>query len=761
MERTDKFFALFIWLGVLIVFCTSSARCAVTIQNVVTADVTPSGFCVVWQTSDSANPGIEIFSDAAGTNEITHQLEITPFPLYGGNPEIITEYEHDEDMDALRNEAQTRGFMKIGIQGCYPATTYYYRISATDAGDETTFWPGSGLAAVTTATENAFVADSKQLLVTITDNQGTLDPEAWIITARSNEALTPVSTFVGDGAHFDQAYLNICHLFGINGYNWTPAGTQDILLSIMRPGADPLERVVSLDFSSNFFVSNIYQINLNISELADSDGDGLTDAEEEALGTDPHNPDTDGDGMPDGWEVVNSLNPLVKDAFADSDGDGFPNFREYMAGTNPQSDTDVPENIVVYVDDDNTSGIENGSMANPFNTIQEGVDFAGPGDTVSISSGIYHENIVIGKKINLIGDDPGQTIIDGGGASLPAVRCTNVQGVTIEGFYITNSPASGLRCENSTIILKRNLISGNQQHGVFIDTNSTLTANNDVIFGNGQDGIRLDGSSGTIYNNTIVSNTGAGISCGIGANIKIMNNIVTNNSGYGISCSNQSPPHIAYNNVYSNTSGNYSGCTAGEGNISSNPAFVDVVNHDYRLKDGSPCIDSGTSEGAPERDFKLRCRYDDPSVEPNTGGGQFNFFDMGAYEYFGSCRADLNKDDNYDEQDFTMFASQFGTTDCSAGCSADLDGDGDVDGYDFALFAEDVARIHCPAPQCEGDFDNDKDVDGLDLSVFSEDYNRTDCDQGETCEGDFNSDGKVDSCDLKVFSSDFGRNECP
>ena len=35
----------------------------------------------------------------------------------------------------------------------------------------------------------------------------------------------------------------------------------------------------------------------------DSDFDGLTDAEELKLGTDPHNPDTDGDGLPDGYEV--------------------------------------------------------------------------------------------------------------------------------------------------------------------------------------------------------------------------------------------------------------------------------------------------------------------------------------------------------------------------------------------------------------------------------------------------------------------------
>ncbi len=40
--------------------------------------------------------------------------------------------------------------------------------------------------------------------------------------------------------------------------------------------------------------------------LTDSDADGLTDAQEITLGTDPHNPDTDGDGLSDGFEVNSS-----------------------------------------------------------------------------------------------------------------------------------------------------------------------------------------------------------------------------------------------------------------------------------------------------------------------------------------------------------------------------------------------------------------------------------------------------------------------
>jgi|SRR5829696_1212544 len=83
----------------------------------------------------------------------------------------------------------------------------------------------------------------------------------------------------------------------------------------------------------------------------DADYDGLTDAQEIILGTDPNNPDTDGDGLADGNEVhgiachyngviVNSItNPLNPD----SDGDTLTDGQECLTlGTYPNAtDSDV------------------------------------------------------------------------------------------------------------------------------------------------------------------------------------------------------------------------------------------------------------------------------------------------------------------------------------------------------------------------------------------------------------------------------------
>jgi len=80
----------------------------------------------------------------------------------------------------------------------------------------------------------------------------------------------------------------------------------------------------------------------------DSDGDGLTDAEEYLAGTNPHSSDSDGDSMPDGWEVRNGLDPNnPADASANADGDALTNLQEYLGRTNPCLPQDYTRTYVI------------------------------------------------------------------------------------------------------------------------------------------------------------------------------------------------------------------------------------------------------------------------------------------------------------------------------------------------------------------------------------------------------------------------------
>lgn len=87
-----------------------------------------------------------------------------------------------------------------------------------------------------------------------------------------------------------------------------------------------------IDAGSNFFVSEYefdFDVYLRIAggtvdmgayeyqggSAEDTDGDGLSDAEEFQRGTDPDNPDSDSDGFDDGFEVGHGMDALVADAW--------------------------------------------------------------------------------------------------------------------------------------------------------------------------------------------------------------------------------------------------------------------------------------------------------------------------------------------------------------------------------------------------------------------------------------------------------------
>jgi len=189
-------------------------------------------------------------------------------------------------------------------------------------------------------------------------------------------------------------------------------------------------------------------------------------------------------------------------------------------------------------------------------------------DTIFVSPGMYFESISINKDIFLMGAGPDVTTI---------MAINSAQGaVQISG---SNVKVAGL-----TIGVHQNVI-GNI-HGIVIMNLDHHTIVNNVIIGNGRNvnGIDISSSWAPSYrtligNNVIRANRGWGIFLSSFPTaldqLTIANTIIVNNTDGGI----YGDPNVMsiYNDVYNNGSSgaqNYSRLTAGLGDISLNPLFI-------------------------------------------------------------------------------------------------------------------------------------------------------------------------------------------
>jgi hypothetical protein len=229
---------------------------------------------------------------------------------------------------------------------------------------------------------------------------------------------------------------------------------------------------------------------------------------------------------------------------------------------------------IIYVDDSNTSGIENGTLQYPFNTVAEGIDAANAGDTVYIFAGVYPETgwqfLYLKDGLVITGEDSSSVIINTGfrNAEVTMINYTEVSNVKFTEF----STATG--AGTATIVVKqcRFQIAGFSSGGgyTFIVENCTIDEgldnassecymyirNNTIING------RIDDRAGAppgieahIIENNIIYNDGfsdprEAVITAASQSVTILNNvIVCEGQGSGIDVSSGAPTNIIGNSI--------------------------------------------------------------------------------------------------------------------------------------------------------------------------------------------------------------------
>jgi len=277
------------------------------------------------------------------------------------------------------------------------------------------------------------------------------------------------------------------------------------------------------------------------------------------------------------------------------------------------------------------------NIPSDYTTIQAAINAAIDGDTISIKSGTYNENVNLNKSLKLIGETSSSVVIDGLGND-NAINITDGKDILIQRVVLKSKDKYGIYCQsdNSVTLIIKNSTFKDSGWGLVAENNCQVTMLNNLIYNN-RNSANTDGAGILIKNNfsygitsEIRNNTIDDNYHGIwseNSNVKVMNSIITSNIGgtgvisnTGIYHSGDGKSDNSFSNVYGNSTDYGGDARPGNGCIVVLPGFVLVSQRDYRLKTGtteySLCIDAGHPEYI----------YNDVNYTSNTARN-----DMGAY----------------------------------------------------------------------------------------------------------------------------------
>ena len=278
----------------------------------------------------------------------------------------------------------------------------------------------------------------------------------------------------------------------------------------------------------------------------------------------------------------------------------------------------------IFVNAANDTGIEDGTLTSPYDTVGEALAVVAAGDTVSVAPGIYYGAMSLPNvPVSVVSQEgPEVTILDGMNTVHSIVWAHNlpyVVDVTFDGFTMTNAYYGVFVWSYSSppVVTLRNSILRNLGTGVRASIRSTVTLENTTIVDTTNDALQVIWGRSAIFHNVTIDNATRAVWSYQYPSAQMFNTTISN-VGTAFSLNYYVQLNGSHNNVWNyevleNPNDNtIPGTLNITDTLSVDPLFI-APPDDYRLDRESPLIDAGIDVGLP---------YE--GMAPDIGAYEFN-----------------------------------------------------------------------------------------------------------------------------------------
>jgi len=311
-----------------------------------------------WETFYQFNP--ERAHDATGDPDEDGLTNLQEFNAYTSPLVADSDLDNLSDFDEINTHLTDPNNADSDLDGINDGLEISLTLSPLDAADGLLDLDSDGINNQTEAKYQTALNDAQHIpellgylsndfSESLSDNWDLSSTDSWLIENKSSDSDADKQLFaepIGNNSLAEVSYLNVfetgtltftvnidsepnddqLHIYLDNTLVSSMSGQKNEQVTIELSRG---EHLIRWSYSKNIALStSLDRVSIDdllfIAPTADSDNDGLTNAEELTLGTKLDKADTDGDGLTDGQEVEMGTDPKLED----TDGDGVSDFKD-------------------------------------------------------------------------------------------------------------------------------------------------------------------------------------------------------------------------------------------------------------------------------------------------------------------------------------------------------------------------------------------------------------------------------------------------